>query len=85
MAGVVHNRRRVRDSVVDDIVHLGLIHERTREKGAMGYWEKEEGERADMCTASDPPNTIFCFVVSPFGHLSVIGLKGNLRLEIFTE
>jgi len=32
MVGVVHNRRRVRDSVVDDIVHLEGIYERKREK-----------------------------------------------------
>jgi len=42
----------------------------------MGYWEK------DVYTASDLPNAMFYFVVSPFGHRSMTGLK---LLKIFTE
>ena len=63
MVGVMHNRRRVRDSVVDDIVHLGEIEEkRGMGKGYWGSYVAEGG--TDMCAARDLPNT-FSILVFP--------------------
>lgn len=67
MAGVVHNRRRVRDSVVDDIVHLGLIHERTRERKKKEQWGigRRRKEREPICAPQAIRPTLFSVLLFP--------------------
>jgi len=57
------------------------MRERERKKRKGGNGVLGEGG-ANMYTASDLPNAMFYFVVSPFGHRSMTGLK---LLKIFTE